>query len=519
MQSDNFEITVETEPVQRRKPIVWSRILLGVIGLAGIFFGFVAWAVSSPVGGSPDDDYHLGSIWCPWPVDGSGCELKVVDGEVVAVEVPDPVALAAHCHALRPEVGAQCTEQLDDALLSYTGRFDDGTYPPGYYKFHHLFVGSDVFHSVIAMRIANLIIGLGGIALVGLFAAPRFRHIMLLAAGAAWVPMGVYFIASNNPTSWALSGCFIYGAAMISAAQSEGWRRWVLLALMTGGAVMAATSRADSAFYLLVIALAVWCLVPLNRSRIVPFLWSCAAALFGLVMFKVAGQSGNLTGSGGWPVDEGTSFLGVVFRNLLSLPEWFVGLWGLGGGPGWLNIRLSGWSTYVMILVFGGLLFAGAQKMFPRKALASIIAFGALVGIPVVSMALRHVHPLTYFQARYVLPLLAIFLMIWLAQNRGRPIFSSVTQSALFVGAVSIANAAALYAVVERYSTGTGPDPDLANFWWPWLIPPMGVVTLGSLAMAAGLSCLMALTLPRQNNKSRLAEIPTWTEPKAARLY
>jgi len=49
-----------------------------------------AWVVSSPVAGSPDDDYHLGSIWCPRPVASSGCQTRVVDG-VTEVMVPEAV--------------------------------------------------------------------------------------------------------------------------------------------------------------------------------------------------------------------------------------------------------------------------------------------------------------------------------------------------------------------------------------------------------------------------------------------
>ena len=55
-------------PLTRRH---WN--ILGVIALlASVFALGVAWAVSSPVGASPDDDYHLGSIWCTPPLSESG---------------------------------------------------------------------------------------------------------------------------------------------------------------------------------------------------------------------------------------------------------------------------------------------------------------------------------------------------------------------------------------------------------------------------------------------------------------
>ena len=44
------------------------RILAVIALIASVFGTGVAWAVSSPIGASPDDDYHLGSIWCTPPL-------------------------------------------------------------------------------------------------------------------------------------------------------------------------------------------------------------------------------------------------------------------------------------------------------------------------------------------------------------------------------------------------------------------------------------------------------------------
>ena len=50
---------------------VWR--VIGVIGLVLSVCGVgLAWAVAAPLGASPDDDYHLGSIWWPPPLAESG---------------------------------------------------------------------------------------------------------------------------------------------------------------------------------------------------------------------------------------------------------------------------------------------------------------------------------------------------------------------------------------------------------------------------------------------------------------
>lgn len=55
-----------TGAVSSRRPALTAGLLLLLMLLTGL-----GWAVGSPAGSSPDDDYHLGSIWCPRPVEGS----------------------------------------------------------------------------------------------------------------------------------------------------------------------------------------------------------------------------------------------------------------------------------------------------------------------------------------------------------------------------------------------------------------------------------------------------------------
>ena len=55
--------------MRRAIPILIVVIAAAVAGLA--------WAISSPIGSSPDEDYHLASIWCPPPVESSGCRVQM----------------------------------------------------------------------------------------------------------------------------------------------------------------------------------------------------------------------------------------------------------------------------------------------------------------------------------------------------------------------------------------------------------------------------------------------------------
>lgn len=64
------------------------RVVSVVVGVLAALLAGLAWAASSPPGSSPDEDFHLASIWCPPPVESSGCELTqdAVNGTEIVID-------------------------------------------------------------------------------------------------------------------------------------------------------------------------------------------------------------------------------------------------------------------------------------------------------------------------------------------------------------------------------------------------------------------------------------------------
>ncbi len=63
------------------------------ISAVSFFISLVAWALSSPLGSSPDEDFHVGSIWCADGFSTDTCQVKeyVASANQQRVTVPDVI--------------------------------------------------------------------------------------------------------------------------------------------------------------------------------------------------------------------------------------------------------------------------------------------------------------------------------------------------------------------------------------------------------------------------------------------
>ena len=532
----------DSRPSARRAWVLPALIAL-LVAMTGI-----SWAVSSPVGGSPDDDYHLGAIWCPPPVDSTGCRITTIDGKK-AVGVPQSLEKKnVTCYAFDHNNSAACTLAFSDEAPGATLRWDDGNYPWGYYQFQHLLVGSDTARSVLAMRLVNTMIALALMGAILLLADAALRLSLGVALVTGWVPMGLYFVTSLNPSSWALTGTLAFTAGLLGASRSSGWRRWGLDACAAAGAVLACTSRGDSAFYMLVCTVALAFAVPWSRALVREAALAVMASGAGtwiMAHTKVAGL--NLAGE---VEDNGLSTLSIAWMNIKALPDYLKGFTGHGIGPGWNDVSYGGTVERLAGLVVMVVLIVGAWRMSWRRFLSTGAVMGAICGVPVVIGIRGHFSNVEFYQPRYMLPLFAVAVLLWITPARAEGGRSRLAPSGGAHGAdeagtahasspspaqapgggaslrirfgdrpddwfdrfvrfgtpvaaalVAFMHSYALYLVLERYTMGRTPhampfDLGMQNlnavheWWWPWApIGPMTVWAVGALAFAGALAC------------------------------
>ncbi len=481
--------------------------LLAVIALG-------AWAVASPVGASPDDDYHLVSTWCA--LGGSDACTRVDDPNMRRVSTAFG---ASACYAMIAERSAACQYRHGLALDGPTeetirGNFQD-KYPDVFYGVMRLFAGQDLERSVLVMRLVNVLLFVGLATLVAAMLSVSRRQTLLWGWLVTMVPLGMFLIPSNNPSGWATTGVGMAFMALMGWFESGGRRRWVLGALYVVGIVMAAGSRSDGAIYAggatLVASLLTWSrtrdwrlrsMLPLAGLVIVLLLFLTTHQADVGVGGISGGNSGAAPGSVGGAV-EPTGGIALAAYNILMVPYLWTGVWGTWA-LGWFDTVLPAvvpWASAAAFVVVG---FAGLGLLNRRKAVAVVGVLAVLLLFPVYLLTAGGDAVGSQFQPRYLLPLVVLLgLVLVIATPGRRTVRFTQTQTVIILSALAVANLVALQVNIRRYVTGADEQgfhlSSGAEWWWDGApVGPTAVWLVGSLAFAG----LLAVLWPELRRKS-----------------
>lgn len=446
----------------------------------------VAWAFASPLGASPDDDFHMPSIWCGLGERPGMCEMT--DDTLTRV-VPASLTNAS-CFAFHPDQSADC---WDPSLVSLveTERLNTGQYPAVFYATMGLFASDDVQTSVLLMRIFNAALAVGVITAVFWALPRRLRAVPVAAALGASVPLGLFIIPSVNPSSWAFLSAVTVFASLLGAVESTGRRRWVLSALALVGALIGAGARADAAAYTVLAILVVAVMgARLQRRLLIPAVTAVLICVLSLVLYLSASQGGALIS--GLPGITEPLTVGDLVANLLNIPSLWSGALG-GWSLGWLDTPLPSVVEFFSLVVAGGVIFVGTRSVSLRRWLAIGIAGGALWLVPFVLLARSNALVGEQIQPRYILPLLVLFLAAVSAADGGWRWWRG-PRLAIAAALLAVAGSVALHTNIRRYTTGLDDmaiDPGSQSEWWWTNIPPAGVVwAIGSISFAGALALL-----------------------------
>lgn len=497
------------------RPRILRVLLVALLGFAAL----LGWSFASPVGASPDDNFHMTSIWCAAGERPGLCESTDEPGEKA---VPAGVANASACFAFRSEHSGRCDTELSGMVVTGHGNFA-GVYPPIYYATMSPFVSTDVQTSVLLMRAFNSLLAVTLISSLYLLVDRKLRAPLLWGLLLTAIPAGIFLIASVNPSGWAILSAGTLWVALAGYLRAPTATRRIALggiALLAG--LMGAGSRGDSAMYVALGAvLAV--IITFERSRrflislILPVVTAGMAAAFYLGSNQVgAALEGEMTGVAPEKID----LVSGLIRTVLNIPKLWVG--NFGSQPlGWGDTDLPTIVWFTTFVLYVGVGFWTLSR--PRGArmnFAILLAGLALVMVPSWVIVQNGVDVGVLVQPRYVLPLQVILIGLLLFGAGDPRVDLSRLQRWIIVLGLAGANTISLYANMRRYLTGTdyaGLDLNSGIEWW-WQgmpIPPGAFWIVGSVAFAtllvfaAGLFTRRRASVDRSATDDALAEVPS----------
>ena len=483
----------EIEPSGRRRTsrtvltFVWAFVAVGLsIG---------AWAVSTPLGGGPDEGGQVSQAVAVvrGQLDGHQLVVKVgpvTIGRVGIVEVPRWVADSggvAACFAWHPSVPASCARSLGNDTTPVQATTPFSNFPPLYY----LMVGVPSLvatgsGALYGMRIAAALLDSLLIA-VGLFLLARYhpRRMSLVGAMVALSPMVLYIAAVINSSGMEVAAAFAAWCGGLCVVERTVIPRApaLLTALSFGILILSRpTSPVNAAVIIVVLAT----LIGWTRARALLLerslrpLWM--AVLGAIVVAGFALLIGGLPPLLGFPQKPPLSLLGSVWLTLRLTGD------RLGqciGSFGWLDTpapRLVDiiWTATVVGLCAYGL----AVSRRCRRALPLLVF--AMLAVSVIFESPRINAVGLYWQGRYWLPL-AVGLPLVASSIKPRMVHQrsrfAVPSSLKIVGVagvlllLAVAQIATFLTSLHRYEIGLGAKEGSPIKW----APPGGTVLVETL--------------------------------------
>jgi hypothetical protein len=498
-------------------------------GRAAAVIGFIAaaivlagWLLASPHASSPDDGYHLTSIWCSRGfVDGVCLENPGAASWDQKTIVPAQIPRAS-CFAYEPSVSAACTREVystgSNVFLVGSGGNVDGERAGVYYWLMHFFVSDDYPSAFAHIRIANATLVILMIGMTMLVAPFDIRRAVALSWLVSSLPLGLFMVTSLNTTSWGLIGLGTFWANVLTALRDSSYLRRVgasVLGLL--GLTMALGSRTEAIGHLAFIGLAILVLeygyrrsmsdgtLPLRgRQPSVPWrritTGTAAAAVALLAVMRV--PAADYLDGGLFELRRGNAelirrgFGDPTLALLAEVPQLWTGAFGDQWGLGWLDTPMPSITYIPATAAFVTVLALGLRGAGWNRMLAVSVIGAALLFLPTISLMHSGLVVGEQLQPRHFMVLLFVLSGIAVLKDRSTAgLVLGRGQRSIIVLALSLSHAAALHTNILRYVSGLGPftlrsiprtvDLDAnVEWWWVDAPAPMTVWLIASVAYA-----------------------------------
>jgi hypothetical protein len=468
------------------------------IAVASAIIALSGWALSSPIGSSPDDDYHLPSIWCGQGFRDGLCEK---DPNPELIQVPYTTFSNSVCFQYQDEQSGACPYNETLTGFPRVNNLKD-YYPPVFYWTMSWFAGEDIALSTITMRIVNSIFAVMGLTLLVLSLPHHLRRVPIIGILISSIPLGFFIIASTNPSGWSFFSLMIFFSSLLGFFVTKTVsQKWLLGAITLGSLILASGSRSDASVFA-VIAIGIVLLLNFSKANMSRTNLAFAAALLmiSITSYFLQGTGSSIAG-GALALPGEDASTPNFFVNLASLPNLWIGVFGTSG-LGWLDTEMPAIVWAVTLCIYAGLIFLSMRWFSAMQSLSVATIFASLIVIPMYVLTASGLSVGEQVQPRYLLPLIGLLGATAIFRTSRDTGLQLTKGQAWTIGVgLFVANTIALHLNARRYITGMdelGVDLNKNIEWW-WSNFPLSpnlVTWSASVAFAIFLVAIWKLREP-----------------------
>jgi hypothetical protein len=501
--NEKHRLSWDSKQASKLRVILSSKRLLisGLLASSALIISLVSWTLSSPPGSSPDENFHVGSIWCADGEKDGRCEYVDYSREEIVNRVEVPHVMDT-CFIFYSAQSGDCSWDSKSVKPELVAN-SNGQYPNLYYQTMNVLVSEHTQVSALLMRLFNSSLASFLVLATIMLSGTRTRGAGLIGFLATLIPLAIFLVPSLNPSSWAYLGlafAWVFQMNAMTDHESSLFKvrsNWALFIFCTA---LAMGSRWDAMLYSCLSILVVTFLASKDLARIdkdkllIPGIVFLIGVAFLINHYKpsavqgagVFGNPGSITAD--WDERDRNLY------NLINLVELPAGVFGLEWGIGWLDtplpkiVALIGISVYMYFLI----------QSLPYRNNGSYFVFALLV-LVIVAILFYYLWGSRIIvgevvQPRYILPMIPLLVGISLWSSRlPSPLSLDVWARSVLLGLlISVTHAMSLWTNIRRYTLGLEPNqgfslsnPDTPiEWWWRWAPSPNFVFFTGTIAFA-----------------------------------